>query len=69
MKKIFSYLIVLVICLFTFTNVIEAKAKAKAKTTTPSIEKIGDVSLQGKKLIYIGRDGCSYCKAFVPGLK
>ena len=68
MKKIFSYLIVLVISLFTFTSVYEAKA-TKAKAATPTIEKIGDVSLQGKKLIYIGRDGCAYCKAFVPGLK
>ena len=56
MKKIVSYLAIVVISLFAFVGITKA-------------EKIGDVELKGTQVIYIGRDGCGYCQAFVPGLE
>ena len=53
MKKIVSYLTVLVVSLFTFVGFVNA-----------------DIDVpDGKKVIYIGREGCAYCQAFVPGLE
>ena len=53
MKKIVSYLTVLVVSLFTFVGFVNADIEVP----------------DGKKVIYIGREGCGFCQAFVPGLK
>ena len=50
MKKIVSYLVVLVVSLFTFIGF------ANASIDIPD----------GKKVVYIGRDTCGYCNAFSP---
>ena len=73
MKKVVSYLAVLIVSLFAFANIINAE---EVTTTSARVEKykhitkIGNVDIsKGQKIIYIGRDGCGYCQLFVPGLK
>lgn len=64
MKKLVSYLVVLVISLFTFVGVSNA-----LETSDLVTQSSGAVVPDGKALIYIGRDGCQWCQRFVPGLK
>ena len=59
MKRIISYFAVLVVGLFAFVNITKAEENLTVTST-------GSNSTQ---VVYIGRDGCGYCKAFVPGLK
>ena len=56
MKRFISYFAVLVIGLFAFVTISNAE---EVLTTGNS-----DV-----RVIYIGREGCGYCQAFIPGLK
>ena len=58
MKRIISYFAVLVVGLFAFVNI--TKAEENLTVTTGA---------NNTQVVYIGRDGCGYCKAFVPGLK
>ena len=83
MKKVVSYLAVLVVSLFTFVSITNAQDTTEDVSVTSAgdvstqrvekykhITKIGDIDIsKGKKVIYVGRSGCGYCQLFVPGLK
>ena len=70
MKKVVSYLTILVVCLFTFVSFVNAEEE-KTVVAAPTTEKNSSeiVIPDGKIVVYVGRETCGFCKAFEPSLK